>query len=95
MISGGVYWILDRVCFTKVVNFHVLWHLLSTIGVYSGTQIYHEHRKILTKLLIKYYNGTKIIIKVYEYKGNSVSVHCFHLLSFYVNSILNMNYGIQ
>ena len=43
----------------------------------------------------KYYNGTKIIIKVYEYKGNSVSVHCFHLLSFYVNNILNMNYGIQ
>jgi dihydroceramidase len=49
MISGGVCWILDRVCFTKVVNFHVLWHLLSTIGVYSGTQIYHEHRKDLDK----------------------------------------------
>ena len=53
MILGGICWILDRICFTKNINFHVLWHLLSALGSYNGTQVYHEHRKDLDKAASK------------------------------------------
>lgn len=53
MLLGGIFWILDRICFTTSINFHVLWHIFSGIGVYNGTQVYHEHRKDLDKAAIK------------------------------------------
>ena len=62
MILGGICWILDRVCFTKSINFHVLWHILSGFGLYSGTQVFHEHRKDLDQAgykIIKWINKKK------------------------------------
>ena len=53
MILGGGCWLLDRACFTKSINFHVLWHILSGFGMYGGTQVYHEHRKDLDRACYK------------------------------------------
>ena len=53
MMIGFTFWLLDRLCFTKIINFHVLWHILSGIGAYNGTQVYHEHRKQLDKAGLK------------------------------------------
>lgn len=44
MLAAFCCWVLDRLCFQKVVNFHVWWHLLSTIGAYFGTMIYVKYR---------------------------------------------------
>jgi len=65
--NGGVCWILDRFCFTKSINFHVLWHLLSAIGCYNGTQVYNEHRKDLDKAglkILKWFKNIKMVKEI-------------------------------
>ena len=42
-------WILDRICFTKTINYHVLWHILSGFASFSGSMVYYENRKLLDK----------------------------------------------
>jgi len=47
MSLGGICWLLYRVCFTKVLNFHMYWHVLSSFGCIFGTLVYYEHSKSL------------------------------------------------
>ena len=49
ILSGFSCWILDRICFTKTINYHVLWHILSGFASFSGSMIYYENSKILDK----------------------------------------------
>lgn len=46
---GGICWILDRICFTKVINFHMYWHIFSAFGCILGSLVYYSHNKELYK----------------------------------------------
>ncbi len=60
MILGGICWLLDRICFTGTINFHVFWHLFTAIASYYGTFIYLNHMEELDKSCLK-------ILKWYRY----------------------------
>ncbi len=64
ILSGFLCWILDRICFTKTINYHVFWHILSGFASFSGSMVYYENRKLLDKkaeIISKWYR--KLIIK--------------------------------
>tara|TARA_B100001094_G_C18099513_1_gene754919 strand:- start:56 stop:727 length:672 start_codon:yes stop_codon:yes gene_type:complete len=49
MIFGSICWGLDRLCFTKIINFHMYWHIFSAIGSLFGTFVFYEYNKQLYK----------------------------------------------
>ena len=61
MILGSFFWLLDRICFTKTINFHVFWHLLSAAASYYGTFIYLNHIDLLDNSALKILNWYRIM----------------------------------
>jgi hypothetical protein len=68
MITGFIVWLLDRICYTKSINYHVLWHILSGFACFSGSMVFYENRKILDK------KAKKILIWYRKIKKRNIKI---------------------